>query len=75
MSAFTPFYRNHNVAGAADQEPYRWDSVAEAARTAIAARYALLPYWVRYPCNAFRSLRHALSQHCLHTLPSTVLRQ
>lgn len=45
-SAFVPFYRNHNTRGAISQEPYRWDSVAEASRTAIAIRYAMLPYWV-----------------------------
>jgi alpha-glucosidase len=45
LSAFHPFYRNHNILGAIPQEPYRWDSVAEASRVAIAARYALLPYW------------------------------
>lgn len=47
LSAFMPFYRNHNIKGAISQEPYRWDSVAEASRTAINARYTLLPYWVR----------------------------
>ena len=46
LSAFHPFYRNHNQRGAISQEPYVWDSVADASRTAIAARYALLPYWV-----------------------------
>lgn len=45
-SAFVPFYRNHNQRGALSQEPYRWDSVAEASRTAMAIRYSLLPYWV-----------------------------
>ncbi|TFK70865.1 hypothetical protein BDN72DRAFT_896086 [Pluteus cervinus] len=45
LAAFTPFYRNHNIKGAIPQEPYRWDSVANATRTAIAARYSLLPYW------------------------------
>ncbi|KAF9260094.1 hypothetical protein L218DRAFT_1054996 [Marasmius fiardii PR-910] len=45
LSAFLPFYRNHNVMGAISQEPYRWDSVANASRIAIAARYSLLPYW------------------------------
>jgi alpha-glucosidase len=46
LSAFMPFYRNHNTYGAIPQEPYRWPSVAHASRIAIAARYALLPYWV-----------------------------
>ncbi|KAK7679938.1 hypothetical protein QCA50_016884 [Cerrena zonata] len=45
LSAFLPFYRNHNQRGALSQEPYRWDSVAEASRKAISVRYALLPYW------------------------------
>ena len=36
LSAFLPFYRNHNIRGAIPQEPYRWDSVASASRTAIA---------------------------------------
>ena len=48
LSAFAPFYRNHNELSALSQEPYRWDSVANASRTAIAIRYSLLPYWVRY---------------------------
>lgn len=47
LSAFAPFYRNHNTLDALSQEPYRWDSVANASRTAIAIRYSLLPYWVR----------------------------
>lgn len=46
LAAFTPFYRNHNEKGALSQEPYRWESVANASRTAIAVRYSLLPYWV-----------------------------
>ncbi|KAF2177647.1 glycoside hydrolase family 31 protein [Zopfia rhizophila CBS 207.26] len=44
LSAFFPFYRNHNVLSAISQEPYIWSSVAEAARTAINIRYSLLPY-------------------------------
>ena len=48
LSAFMPFYRNHNQRGAMSQEPYRWDSVANASRTAIGIRYSLLPYWVRF---------------------------
>jgi alpha-glucosidase len=44
LSAFFPFYRNHNVLAAIPQEPYRWASVAEATRTAIGIRYMLLPY-------------------------------
>ncbi|KAI0370024.1 hypothetical protein BV20DRAFT_979737 [Pilatotrama ljubarskyi] len=39
LSAFMPFYRNHNVMGALPQEPYRWQSVAQASRAAM--RYTL----------------------------------
>ncbi|EIN04539.1 hypothetical protein PUNSTDRAFT_108330 [Punctularia strigosozonata HHB-11173 SS5] len=52
LSAFFPFYRNHNTIGALSQEPYRWESVANASRTAIAIRYALLPYWYSLFANA-----------------------
>ncbi|KAE9388539.1 hypothetical protein BT96DRAFT_968077 [Gymnopus androsaceus JB14] len=51
LSAFVPFYRNHNERGALSQEPYRWDSVANASRTAIATRYSLLPYWTTLFAN------------------------
>ncbi|KAI2638443.1 glycoside hydrolase family 31 protein [Xylaria nigripes] len=44
LSAFFPFYRNHNTLGAAPQEPYEWPSVIEASKKAMAIRYALLPY-------------------------------
>ncbi|KAF2737172.1 hypothetical protein EJ04DRAFT_431393 [Polyplosphaeria fusca] len=44
LSAFFPFYRNHNTLSALSQEPYRWASVASAAKTAIQIRYSLLPY-------------------------------
>ncbi|KAI1806571.1 glycoside hydrolase family 31 protein [Daldinia bambusicola] len=44
LSAFFPFYRNHNTREAASQEPYIWPSVAEASRVAMKIRYALLPY-------------------------------
>lgn len=44
LSAFFPFYRNHNTLSALSQEPFRWASVAEAAKTAMQIRYALLPY-------------------------------
>ncbi|KIP03540.1 glycoside hydrolase family 31 protein [Phlebiopsis gigantea 11061_1 CR5-6] len=52
LSAFMPFYRNHNIQGAISQEPYRWESVANASRTAIAVRYSLLPYWYTLFANA-----------------------
>ncbi|KAK4241561.1 hypothetical protein C8A03DRAFT_30285 [Achaetomium macrosporum] len=44
LSAFFPFYRNHNILGAIPQEPYVWSSVAEATRAAMHIRYSLLPY-------------------------------
>ncbi|USP79208.1 glycoside hydrolase family 31 protein [Curvularia clavata] len=44
LSAFFPFYRNHNVLSAIPQEPYRWEAVASASRTAMHIRYSLLPY-------------------------------
>ncbi|OSD05551.1 glycoside hydrolase family 31 protein [Trametes coccinea BRFM310] len=52
LSAFMPFYRNHNVRRALSQEPYRWDSVANASRSAISIRYSLLPYWYTLFANA-----------------------
>ncbi|KIL65252.1 glycoside hydrolase family 31 protein [Amanita muscaria Koide BX008] len=54
LSAFVPFYRNHNIMGALSQEPYRWESVANASRTAMAIRYSLLPYWYTLFANASR---------------------
>ena len=44
LSAFFPFYRNHNTLSANSQEAYVWASVAEATRTAMAIRFNLLPY-------------------------------
>ncbi|KAF2470977.1 uncharacterized protein BDR25DRAFT_286318 [Lindgomyces ingoldianus] len=44
LSAFFPFYRNHNTLSANSQEPYIWESVARASRTAMNIRYSLLPY-------------------------------
>lgn len=61
LSAFFPFYRNHNVLSTISQEPYIWASVAEATRTAIAIRYSLLPYMY----TLF---------HSAHTTGSTVMR-
>ncbi len=42
--AFHPFSRNHNTFGAASQELYLWDSVAEASRRALGMRLKILPY-------------------------------
>ncbi|GMH84394.1 hypothetical protein TL16_g09911 [Triparma laevis f. inornata] len=44
VGAFHPFSRNHNTFGAAPQEFYRWDSVAESARRALGMRYQILPF-------------------------------
>lgn len=44
LSAFFPFYRNHNILGAISQEPYVWSSVMDATKTAMHIRYSLLPY-------------------------------
>ena len=44
LSAFFPFYRNHNTLSANSQEAYIWASVVDASKTAMAIRYSLLPY-------------------------------
>lgn len=44
LSAFFPFYRNHNVLSAKSQEPYIWASVIDASKKAMSVRYQLLPY-------------------------------
>ena len=65
LSAYLPFFRNHNILSAIPQEPYIWDSVADASRDNIAVRYSLLPYWVSlsgssrltHQCLTFRNGR------------------
>ena len=44
LSAFFPFYRNHNTLSAIPQEPYTWASVIDASKSAMKIRYAILPY-------------------------------
>jgi alpha-glucosidase len=61
LSAFFPFYRNHNTLSADSQEAYVWESVAEASKEAMAIRYSLLPYMY----TLF---------HLSHTTGSTVMR-
>lgn len=43
MSAFFPFYRNHNIKSTIPQEAYRWAIVAAASRNAMDVRYSMLP--------------------------------
>ncbi|KAI9495162.1 alpha glucosidase [Zychaea mexicana] len=45
LGAFYPFARNHNAKQPIAQEPFLWETAAEATRTALAIRYALLPYY------------------------------
>jgi alpha-glucosidase len=52
LSAFFPFYRNHNVLKSISQEPYRWAAVADASRTAMGIRYSILPYLYTLMANA-----------------------
>jgi alpha-glucosidase len=61
LSAFFPFYRNHNTLSAISQEPYIWESVTAATKSAMKIRYAILPY--------FYTLFHEA-----HTTGSTVMR-
>lgn len=44
LSAFFPFYRNHNILSANSQEAYVWSSVIDASKKAMNIRYQLLPY-------------------------------
>ncbi|WPG98450.1 Hypothetical protein R9X50_00124000 [Acrodontium crateriforme] len=44
LSAFFPFYRNHNIKASIDQEAFRWSSVAEASRRVMQVRYSMLTY-------------------------------
>ena len=44
LSAFFPFYRNHNTLETIGQEAYQWASVIDATKTAMAIRFQLLSY-------------------------------
>ncbi|KAI7897105.1 alpha glucosidase [Mucor mucedo] len=44
LGALYPFSRMHNNDRSTDQEPYIWQSTAEASRIALRIRYSLLPY-------------------------------
>ena len=61
LSAFFPFYRNHNVLSANSQEAYTWASVIDATKTAMNIRFQLLPYLYTLFYNA-------------HTMGDTVMR-
>ena len=61
LSAFFPFYRNHNVIESTPQEAYVWASVIDATKTAMNIRFQLLPYMY----TLF---------HLAHTTGSTVMR-
>lgn len=52
MNAFFSFYRNHNGWAYIPQEFFRWSSVEESAKNAMAIRYKLLPYFYTLLENA-----------------------
>ena len=46
LGSFYPFSRNHNsILSTTDQEPFRWESVANVSRKYLSVRYSLLPYY------------------------------
>jgi alpha-glucosidase len=44
LSAWFPFYRNHNSRNTIAQEAYRWATTAESTRRIMNIRYSILPY-------------------------------
>jgi alpha-glucosidase (family GH31 glycosyl hydrolase) len=66
--AFHPFSRNHNTIGAAPQELFRWDSVAEAARSALGMRYKMLQYLYTQMWRA-NTLSETVSRYLWMTFP------
>lgn len=44
LSAWFPFYRNHNNRNTIAQEAYRWATASESTRRIMNIRYSLLPY-------------------------------
>ncbi|KAK0919234.1 hypothetical protein LTR57_010985 [Friedmanniomyces endolithicus] len=81
LSAFFPFYRNHNVKATISQEAYRWSSVAEASRRAMSVRYSLLTYMANRQLHSFVRPRYPHSPstprapvYYAHTQGDTVMR-
>lgn len=58
LGAFYPFSRNHAAIGTRYQEPYLWNSVADASRNALRVRYQLLPHFYTL---FYLSHKHALT--------------
>lgn len=44
LSAWYPFYRNHNNRNTIPQEAFRWETTAQSTKTIMNIRYSLLPY-------------------------------
>jgi len=57
LGAWLPFFRNHRTKDEWSSEPYLWESVAAATRKHLAARYSILPLWVRI---SFTMVKHPL---------------
>jgi alpha-glucosidase len=85
LSAFFPFYRNHNVKATIGQEAYRWSSVAEASRRAMSGTILMgksLPLSETHtnPFTLLSAVRYSLLNYMYtlfyyaHTRGDTVMR-